>query len=154
MMPRTGSGGLGRGRRLLLGQLEDHDRRFARPQPGIRIRVGRGPQSTLINQAGSRGDGRSSSAVIRWLLCVYTVNVMDSLGLHRKLVKMSEAAAPYAARAPLTRERVIEAAVELADRGGIESLSMRKLGQELGVEGMALYRHVRAKDAILDGVIA
>ena len=56
-------------------------------------------------------------------------------------------------RAPLTRERVLLAAIELADRDGIEGLSMRKLGQELGVEAMALYRHVRDKDDLLDGII-
>jgi AcrR family transcriptional regulator len=56
-------------------------------------------------------------------------------------------------RAPLTRERVLRAAIDLADRGGIEALSMRKLGQELGVEAMALYRHVRDKNDLLDGVV-
>jgi AcrR family transcriptional regulator len=56
-------------------------------------------------------------------------------------------------RAPLTRERVLQAAVELADRDGIEALSMRKLGKSLGVEGMALYRHVRDKDDLLNGVV-
>ena len=56
-------------------------------------------------------------------------------------------------RAPLTRERVLLAAVDLADRGGLEALSMRKLGQELGVEAMAIYRHVRDKDDLLDGVV-
>ena len=56
-------------------------------------------------------------------------------------------------RAPLTRERVLQAAVELADRDGIENLSMRKLGGELGVDAMALYRHVRGKDDLLDGVV-
>jgi len=56
-------------------------------------------------------------------------------------------------RAPLTRERVLQAAVELADRDGIEALSMRKLGKELGVEGMALYRHVRGKEELLDGIV-
>ena len=56
-------------------------------------------------------------------------------------------------RLPLTRERVLAAAVALADRGGIESLSMRKLAQELGVEAMSLYHHVANKDAILDGLI-
>jgi AcrR family transcriptional regulator len=55
-------------------------------------------------------------------------------------------------RAPLTKESVLRAAVGLADRGGIDSLSMRKLGQELGVDAMALYRHVRNKDEILDGI--
>ena len=56
-------------------------------------------------------------------------------------------------REPLTKERVLRAAVDLADREGIDGLSMRRLGQELGVEAMALYRHVRNKDDILDGAI-
>jgi len=56
-------------------------------------------------------------------------------------------------RAPLTRERVLAAAIDLADRDGIASLSMRKLAQELGVEAMSLYHHVASKDAILDGLI-
>jgi AcrR family transcriptional regulator len=53
----------------------------------------------------------------------------------------------------LTRERVLQAAVDLADRDGLDGLSMRRLGQELGVEAMALYRHVRDKDDLLDGII-
>jgi AcrR family transcriptional regulator len=61
--------------------------------------------------------------------------------------------APAERRTPLTRERVLGSAVELADRGGIENLSMRKLGQELGVDAMALYRHVRGKDDLLDGIV-
>ena len=48
---------------------------------------------------------------------------------------------------------MLQAAVDLADRGGIEAVSMRKLGQELDVEAMALYRHVRNKDDILDGIV-
>jgi AcrR family transcriptional regulator len=56
-------------------------------------------------------------------------------------------------RTPLTRDRVLTVAVALADRDGIEGLSMRKLGQELGVDAMALYRHVRAKDDLLDGIV-
>jgi AcrR family transcriptional regulator len=56
-------------------------------------------------------------------------------------------------RTPLTRNRVLGAAVDLADRGGYEGLSMRKLGQELGVDAMALYRHVRGKDDLLDGLV-
>jgi AcrR family transcriptional regulator len=56
-------------------------------------------------------------------------------------------------RAPLTRERVLSAAVELADERGIEALTMRNLGQEVGVEAMSLYNHVANKEAILDGVI-
>lgn len=56
-------------------------------------------------------------------------------------------------RLPLNRERVLHAAIDLADAGGIESLTMRRLGQELGVEAMSLYNHVANKDDILDGMI-
>jgi AcrR family transcriptional regulator len=55
-------------------------------------------------------------------------------------------------RTQLTRERVMTAAIELADRDGIESISMRKLAQELGVEAMSLYTHVRNKNDLLDGM--
>jgi AcrR family transcriptional regulator len=55
-------------------------------------------------------------------------------------------------RTQLTRERVLAAAIELADRDGIESISMRKLAQELGVEAMSLYTHVRNKNDLLDGL--
>jgi AcrR family transcriptional regulator len=57
------------------------------------------------------------------------------------------------ARMPLSRERVLQTALRLADQGGLESLSMRKLGQELGVEAMALYYHFANKDEIVDGVV-
>jgi AcrR family transcriptional regulator len=53
---------------------------------------------------------------------------------------------------PLSRQRVLDAAVALADRDGVGALSMRKLAQELGVEAMSLYHHVAGKDAILDGI--
>ncbi len=56
-------------------------------------------------------------------------------------------------RTPLTKERVLLAAITLADEGGIETLSMRRLGQVLGVEAMSLYNHVANKDAILDGMV-
>ena len=56
-------------------------------------------------------------------------------------------------RAPLTRERILRTAVALADQGGVESLSMRKLAQELGVVPMALYKHVANKDELLDGMV-
>jgi AcrR family transcriptional regulator len=54
---------------------------------------------------------------------------------------------------PLSRQRVLDAAVALADRDGVGALSMRKLAQELGVEAMSLYHHVAGKDAILDGIV-
>ncbi len=56
-------------------------------------------------------------------------------------------------RIPLTRERVLAAALELADVGGLEALSMRKLGQALGVEAMALYYHFANKERVLDGIV-
>jgi AcrR family transcriptional regulator len=56
-------------------------------------------------------------------------------------------------RTPLTRERVLQTAVRRADQGGIASLSMRKLGQELGVEAMALYHHFANKDDLVDGMV-
>ena len=59
---------------------------------------------------------------------------------------------PRPKRTPLTRERVLRAAVALADESGIESLSMRRLGQELGVEAMSLYNHVANKDDLLNGI--
>jgi AcrR family transcriptional regulator len=64
--------------------------------------------------------------------------------------------APRAAaepRVPLTRDRVLRAALALADRGGVGSVSMRKLAQELGVEAMSLYHHVAGKDDVLDGLV-
>lgn len=56
-------------------------------------------------------------------------------------------------RVPLSRERVLRAAVGLADRDGLTALTMRRLAHELGVEAMSLYHHVPNKEAILDGVI-
>jgi AcrR family transcriptional regulator len=53
----------------------------------------------------------------------------------------------------LSKERVLGAAIDLADQGGFASLSMRKLAQALGVEAMSLYNHVANKDEILDGVV-
>ena len=58
-----------------------------------------------------------------------------------------------AQRAPLNRDRVLHAAVALADEEGMSSLSMRKLGDALGVEAMSLYNHVTNKSDLLDGMI-
>ncbi|HET9521240.1 MAG TPA: TetR/AcrR family transcriptional regulator [Candidatus Limnocylindrales bacterium] len=58
-----------------------------------------------------------------------------------------------AKRAPLNRDRVLRAALELADEGGIGALTMQQIGRRLGVEAMSLYRHVRNKDDILDGIV-
>ena len=56
-------------------------------------------------------------------------------------------------RTPLSRERVLKTALALADAGGIESLTMRKLGEAVGVEAMSLYNHVPSKGDLLDGLI-
>jgi len=55
-------------------------------------------------------------------------------------------------RPVLTYERVVEAAARVADRVGIDGVSMRAVGKELGVEAMSLYHHVEGKDALLDGL--
>ncbi len=56
-------------------------------------------------------------------------------------------------RAPLSRERVLSAAVTVADEGGITGLTIRSLAQELGVKPMSVYHHVANKDEILDGIV-
>src|SRR3954453_9942043 len=56
-------------------------------------------------------------------------------------------------RIPLSRDRILRAALELADEHGIDELSMRKLGQRLGFEAMSLYNHVANKKDVLDGML-
>jgi AcrR family transcriptional regulator len=58
-----------------------------------------------------------------------------------------------AGRRRLSRRRVLEEAVRFADREGLEALTMRRLGAELGVEAMSLYNHVPNKGALLDGMV-
>jgi AcrR family transcriptional regulator len=65
---------------------------------------------------------------------------------------MASTASTPATRAPVTRDRVLAAALELADAHGIEAVTMRRVAESLGVEGMSLYHHVANKDAILDGL--
>jgi AcrR family transcriptional regulator len=56
-------------------------------------------------------------------------------------------------RRPLNPQRVLRAAVEFADKRGLLELSMRNLGQHVGVEAMSLYNHVASKDDLLDGMV-
>ena len=56
-------------------------------------------------------------------------------------------------RVPLSRERVLRAAVDIADEGGVKSLTMRRLAEKLGSEPMSLYYHVANKEEVLDGVV-
>jgi AcrR family transcriptional regulator len=65
----------------------------------------------------------------------------------------TQAESRSAPRIPLSRERVLRAAVEVADQGGIESLTMRRLAEELGAEAMSLYYHVANKEDILNGIV-
>jgi AcrR family transcriptional regulator len=67
------------------------------------------------------------------------------------MAKTSKPEAPMPT--PLSRERVLEAALRLVDEGGLEALSMRKLAGELGVQAMSLYNHVANKDDIIDGLV-
>ena len=56
-------------------------------------------------------------------------------------------------RLPLSRDRILRAALDLADESGIESITMRKLGGALGFEAMSLYNHVANKNDVLDGIL-
>ncbi len=57
------------------------------------------------------------------------------------------------ARTTLTRDRVVRAAVALADQDGIDALTMRRLGEAVGVEAMSLYNHIASKEDLLDGMV-
>jgi AcrR family transcriptional regulator len=56
-------------------------------------------------------------------------------------------------RLPLSRDRILERAVQIADTDGVEALTMRRLADDLGFEAMSLYRHVKNKDDVLDGIV-
>ncbi|MEP7122291.1 MAG: TetR/AcrR family transcriptional regulator C-terminal domain-containing protein [Byssovorax sp.] len=62
-------------------------------------------------------------------------------------------ATPRPARGSLSRDLILQTALRIADESGLEALSMRRLGQELGVEAMSLYNHVPNKAALLDGMV-
>lgn len=66
--------------------------------------------------------------------------------------RISEVLLEKPRREPLTRERIVRAALRIMDEEGLEALSMRRIGRELGVEAMSLYNHVRDKEDILDSI--
>ncbi|MDC0716817.1 TetR/AcrR family transcriptional regulator [Nannocystis bainbridge] len=70
-----------------------------------------------------------------------------------KAPKRAQTRRKPARRAPLSRERVLATAIELADAEGLEALSMRRLAQALGVEAMSLYNHVKSKEDVLDAMV-
>ena len=78
------------------------------------------------------------------------MNLPRTLELLANVTTTSDA--PPAARIPLSRDRILQTAIALADEIGLDAVSMRRLGQELGVEAMSLYNHVANKEALLDGV--
>src|SRR5687767_11947956 len=92
----------------------------------------------------------------------YTVRCLaGNLDVHRKVVKRGAMAVAEAkvtegrseGRGTLSRERVIESAIAMADAGGIESLSMRRLAQDVGVEAMSLYHYFRSKNELQEHML-
>ena len=81
-----------------------------------------------------------------YVQCKFTAGRLD---VQRKSVKDHG----QRQRTPLSRDRILRAAMKLADEGGIKAVSMRKIAQELGVEAMSLYNHVASKDDIIDGIV-
>src|SRR5687767_6759619 len=83
-------------------------------------------------------------------LYAYAATLMRTMyAVKKKIVSKRSARA----RPRLSRERVLRAAMDHADRGGIETLTMRKLAEVLGVAPMALYRHVANKDDLIDAMV-
>jgi AcrR family transcriptional regulator len=66
---------------------------------------------------------------------------------------MAKTTASTGERRPLTRERIVRAALDLADREGLEALTMRRLADELGAGAMSLYNHVANKEQLLDAIV-
>jgi AcrR family transcriptional regulator len=66
---------------------------------------------------------------------------------------MQEVARRPGRPARLSRDRVLRAAMDLADEGGLEAVTMQRIGEQVGAEAMSLYRHVRNKDDLLDGIV-
>jgi AcrR family transcriptional regulator len=60
---------------------------------------------------------------------------------------------PHTARSPLTRDSVLQTAMDIADAEGLKAVSMRRVAGELGVEAMSLYHHLPGKDGLLDGLV-
>ncbi len=68
-------------------------------------------------------------------------------------VAVVEANQPHSVRVPLGRDRILRSAIKFIDANGLRELTMRRLGAELGVEAMSLYRYVPGREALLDGVV-
>jgi AcrR family transcriptional regulator len=77
----------------------------------------------------------------------------DKLSKTEEVSLLTTATSRRRGRPPLSRERVLQTALQRADEGGIDSVTMRRLAQELDVEAMALYYHFANKDEVLDGLV-
>ena len=121
------------------------DRRRGRPRDHARGGPrGRAEEVAVDPRHAPRLRGRRSG-----LACLLpAVRADDRLREHVPRPRMS---APR--RTPLTRERVVATALRIVDRDGLDALTMRALGRELGVDPMAVYHHLPNKAAILDGVV-
>jgi AcrR family transcriptional regulator len=84
---------------------------------------------------------------------VYAVHLSRQTEPVAKREAMAQPVKESARRTTLKRDRVVRTALALADVGGLESLSMRKLADKLGVVPMALYKHVANKDELLDAMV-
>lgn len=73
--------------------------------------------------------------------------------MYGEMARLRRSARRQVRREPLNRERVVRAALALADQGGLEALTMRRIGEALGVEAMSLYNHVSDKEDLLDGLV-
>jgi AcrR family transcriptional regulator len=69
-----------------------------------------------------------------------------------KTEEISEGLEKKTPREPLSRQRIVRAALRIMDEEGLEAVTMRRIGRELGVEAMSLYNHVQGKDDILDSI--
>jgi TetR/AcrR family tetracycline transcriptional repressor len=65
----------------------------------------------------------------------------------------TETALPSSERAPLSRDAILEAAIEYVDTHGLHALTMRRLGEVLGVEAMSIYHHVNGREDLLEGIV-
>ena len=81
---------------------------------------------------------------------LYRTNIMTSLSTEGE--RAIATAVESVSRRRLDRRRILEAALAVVDRDGLEALSMRRLGSELGVDPMAIYHHVDGKERLYDGI--
>lgn len=132
----------------VLGRSTDRRRRtdFGASSKLVHITLQPSPTSSLSRYAYS-----VRSVVLRY--CVRCTRVKKETAIQRKVVEMSRQMEGPPLRTPLSRDREVRAAVALADDGGLESLSMRKLAEELDTAPMSLYRHVANKEDLLDGMV-